>query len=321
MAALEEVFRETMPSEMGFDYFGMSFQEKVASQGVPSSVVFGLSLLAVFLILAAQYESWSLPFSVLLGTPIAVFGAFAALWLRGLDNDVFAQIGLVMLIGLAAKNAILIVEFAKDEYEKGKSVVDAALSAARLRLRPILMTAFAFILGVVPLVTAEGAGAVSRRILGTGVMGGMLAATFIAIFIIPVSFYVVERCAAGGASPRANRRRSPSPPRPRADAGRRASSGSLILRGPGHTVLGRMTWWVWVLVGLGLLGIEVLTPGGFFVLFFGLAALVVGALAGSGCTGRPGSSGCSSRCSSVGSLLLFRRRLARVAARVEATSP
>jgi hydrophobic/amphiphilic exporter-1 (mainly G- bacteria), HAE1 family len=179
----------------------MSYQEKVATQGVPASVVFGLSLLAVFLILAAQYESWSLPFSVLLGTPIAVFGAFAALWLRGLDNDVFAQIGLVMLIGLAAKNAILIVEFAKDEYEEGKSLVDAALGAARLRLRPILMTAFAFILGVLPLVVAEGAGAVSRRILGTGVMGGMLAATFIAIFIIPVSFYVVERWGRGGEKP------------------------------------------------------------------------------------------------------------------------
>jgi HAE1 family hydrophobic/amphiphilic exporter-1 len=179
----------------------MSYQEKVAQQGVPASVVFGLSLVAVFLILAAQYESWSLPFSVLLGTPIAVFGAFAALWLRGLDNDVFAQIGLVMLIGLAAKNAILIVEFAKDEFEQGKSIVDAALGAARLRLRPILMTAFAFILGVVPLVIAEGAGAVSRRILGTGVMGGMLAATFIAIFIIPVSFYVVERWGRGGERP------------------------------------------------------------------------------------------------------------------------
>ena len=159
--------------------------------------MFGLSLLAVFLILAAQYESWSLPFSVLLGTPIAVFGAFAALWLRRLDNDVFAQIGLVMLIGLAAKNAILIVEFAKDEYEKGESIVEASLNAARLRLRPILLTAFAFILGVVPLVRAKGAGAVSRQIFGTGVMGGMLAATFIAIFIIPVSFYVVERLRGG----------------------------------------------------------------------------------------------------------------------------
>jgi HAE1 family hydrophobic/amphiphilic exporter-1 len=197
MAALEEVFHQTMPSEMGFEYYGMSFQEKVAQQGVSPAVIFGLSLLAVFLILAAQYESWSLPFSVLLGTPIAVFGAFAALWLRRLDNDVFAQIGLVMLIGLAAKNAILIIEFARTEYEQGKSIVDAALGGARLRLRPILMTAFAFILGVSPLVVATGAGAVSRRILGTGVMGGMLAATLIAIFIIPVTFYVVERLSGG----------------------------------------------------------------------------------------------------------------------------
>jgi HAE1 family hydrophobic/amphiphilic exporter-1 len=198
MAALEEVFAETQPREMGFDYMGMSYQEQVAAQGVPASVIFGLSLLMVFLILAAQYESWSLPFSVLLGVPIAVFGALAGLWLRGYDNDVYAQIGLVMLIGLAAKNAILIVEFAKDEYENGKSIVDASLAAARLRLRPILMTAFAFILGVVPLVTATGAGAQSRRILGSAVIGGMLTASLIAIFIIPVSFYVVERLAHRG---------------------------------------------------------------------------------------------------------------------------
>jgi len=198
MAALEEVFAATQPKEMGFDYMGMSFQEQVAAQGVPPSVIFGFSLLMVFLILAAQYESWTLPFSVLLGVPIAVFGAYAGLWVRGFNNDVYAQIGLVMLIGLAAKNAILIVEFAKDEYEGGKSVVDAALAAARLRLRPILMTAFAFILGVVPLVTASGAGAQSRRILGTAVIGGMLAASLIAIFIIPVSFYVVERFAQRG---------------------------------------------------------------------------------------------------------------------------
>src|SRR5262249_58955717 len=154
-----------------------------------ASVICGFSLLMVFLILAAQYESWSLPFSVLLGTPIAVFGAFAALWLRAYDNDVYAQIGLVMLIGLAAKNAILIVEFAKDEYEGGKSIVDAALGAARLRLRPILMTAFAFILGVVPLVTATGSGAESRKILGTAAIGGRSAAPLSALFVIPVSVY------------------------------------------------------------------------------------------------------------------------------------
>jgi HAE1 family hydrophobic/amphiphilic exporter-1 len=191
--ALEEVFAQTMPAEMGYEYSGMSFQEQVASQGVPASAIFGLSLLFVFLILAAQYESWSLPFSVLLTTPIAVFGAFLALWLRAFENNVYAQIGLVMLIGLSAKNAILIVEFAKAEVENGKSVIDAALAAARLRLRPILMTAFAFILGVLPLALASGAGAVGRQIMGTAVIGGMLAASVIAIFLIPVSFYVVER--------------------------------------------------------------------------------------------------------------------------------
>jgi HAE1 family hydrophobic/amphiphilic exporter-1 len=198
MKALEEVFAETMPSGMGFDYMGMSFQEKVASEGVPASVIFGFSLLFVFLILAAQYESWGLPFSVLLVTPIAVFGAFGALWLLKLvapqasENDVFTQIGLVMLIGLSAKNAILIVEFAKVEYEGGKSLMDAALAAAQVRLRPILMTAFAFILGVVPLVLATGAGAHGRVLLGLAVFGGMLTSSIIAIFLIPVSFYFVE---------------------------------------------------------------------------------------------------------------------------------
>ena len=193
MKALEDVFQQTMPKEMGFDYFGMSYQEQKAAQGVPPAAIFGLSLLFVFLILAAQYESWSLPFSVLFTTPIAVFGAFAALSLRGMQNNLYAQIGLVMLIGLAAKNAILIVEFAKDEYEKGKPLLEATLSGAKLRLRPILMTAFAFILGTVPLATATGSGAVSRQVLGTTVIGGMLAATFLAIFLIPASFYFVEK--------------------------------------------------------------------------------------------------------------------------------
>ena len=193
--ALEEVFTETMPREMGYDYLGMSFQEKKAEQGVSPAAVFSLSFLFVFLILAALYESWSLPFSVLLGTPIAVLGAFAALATRHMVNNVFAQIGLVMLIGLAAKNAILIVEFARLEYEKGKPLIEAALTGARIRLRPILMTSFAFILGSTPLWFASGAGAVSRRILGTVVIGGMLAATCIAVCLIPVTFYVVEKLA------------------------------------------------------------------------------------------------------------------------------
>jgi HAE1 family hydrophobic/amphiphilic exporter-1 len=199
--ALEEVFAQTMPREMGFDYLGISFQEQKAQQGVSPAAIFGLSLLFVFLILAALYESWSLPFSVLLGTPIAVFGAFAALWLRGMVNNVFAQIGLVMLIGLAAKNAILIVEFARLEYEKGKPLIDAALEGARIRLRPILMTSFAFICGTIPLWTATGAGAVSRRIIGTVVIGGMLAATIIAVCLIPVTFYVIEKLAARAKRP------------------------------------------------------------------------------------------------------------------------
>jgi hydrophobic/amphiphilic exporter-1 (mainly G- bacteria), HAE1 family len=193
IAALQDVFQRTMPSEMGYDYMGMSYQEVKASQGVSPGVVFGLSFFIVFLIMAAQYESWTLPLSVLLGVPIAVFGAFAALYLRRLDNNVYAQIGLVMLIGLSAKNAILIVEFAKMEHESGKALIDAALSGAKMRLRPILMTAFAFILGCVPLWTATGAGAISRQVLGTVVIGGMLAASLLAIFFIPVSFDVVER--------------------------------------------------------------------------------------------------------------------------------
>jgi HAE1 family hydrophobic/amphiphilic exporter-1 len=193
MRALEEVFAQTMSREMGYDYSGMSYQEKVAEEGVPPAAVFGFSLLVVFLLLAAQYESWTLPFGVLLGTPIAVLGAVGALWIGRFELDVFSQIGLVMVIGLAAKNAILIVEFAKEETERGASLVDAALAGARVRLRPILMTAFAFILGVLPLVISTGAGAISRQVLGATVMGGMLAATLVAIFVIPVTFYVSER--------------------------------------------------------------------------------------------------------------------------------
>ena len=205
MKALEETFDRTMPREMGYDYMGMSYQEKRAQEGVPTWAIFGFSLLFVFLILAALYESWTLPFSVLLSTPMAIFGAFAALWLRRwvmglylpayrvqIENDVFSQIGLVMLIGLAAKNSILIVAFAKAEYERGMALADAALEAARLRLRPLLMTSFAFILGCVPLWTASGAGSTARQVMGTAVIGGMVVETFLGRVLVPAIFYVVE---------------------------------------------------------------------------------------------------------------------------------
>jgi HAE1 family hydrophobic/amphiphilic exporter-1 len=190
--ALEEVFKQTMPAGAGFDYSGMSYQEQQAELGIPSWAVFGLSILFVFLILAALYESWTLPFSVLLSTPVAILGGYIALHARLLENDIFATIGLVMLIGLSAKNAILIVEFAKVNYEDGQSISEAALGAARLRFRPIVMTALAFIFGCLPLWTATGAGAASRRILGTVVVGGMFLSTAIGLIFIPVTFSVVE---------------------------------------------------------------------------------------------------------------------------------
>jgi HAE1 family hydrophobic/amphiphilic exporter-1 len=191
MAALEEVAAQNLPKEIGTDWSDLSYQEKKAAG--TTGRIFGLSLIFVFLILAALYESWSLPLSVLLSVPVAVFGGLLGLLLRHYDFDVFGQIGLIVLIGLAAKNAILIVEFAKTELEKGKDLAQAALQGAQLRLRPILMTSFAFILGCVPLWIAQGAGASSRRILGTVVVAGMLAATCLAIFLIPVLFVVVER--------------------------------------------------------------------------------------------------------------------------------
>jgi HAE1 family hydrophobic/amphiphilic exporter-1 len=192
-AALVQVAHDTLPAGMGYDWADLSYQENKASG--TAGMIFALSLLVVFLILAALYESWSLPFSVLLSVPIAIFGAFLGLYLRRFDLDVYAQIGLVMLIGLAAKNAILIVEFARDEMVKGRGLVEAALEGAKLRLRPILMTSFAFILGCVPLAIASGSGAEGRKILGTVVVTGMLAATALAIFLIPLLFVVFERIA------------------------------------------------------------------------------------------------------------------------------
>ncbi len=193
MTAMEQVANEVLPAGFGYAWSDMSFQEKKAEGG--QAMVFGMSFLFVFLILAALYESWSLPFSVLLSVPVAVLGAYGGLLLRHFDNNVFAQIGLVMLIGLTAKNAILIVEFAILEHSKGKELVQAALEGARLRLRPILMTSFAFILGCVPLWTAKGAGAIGRKVLGSSVVAGMSAATVLGVFLVPVLFVVVERIA------------------------------------------------------------------------------------------------------------------------------
>jgi multidrug efflux pump subunit AcrB len=186
IAEIERIAAEVLPPEFSLDWSGASFQEK--RSGGTSVLVLALGALMVFLILAAQYEKWSLPLSVLLALPFGTFGALAAVWLRGLTNDVYFQIGLVTLLGLAAKNAILIVEYAVLKYEEGLSASAAAVEAARLRFRPILMTSLAFILGVVPLAFSSGAGAGARISAGTGVMGGMLAATFLAIFFVPTFF-------------------------------------------------------------------------------------------------------------------------------------
>ncbi len=189
LAALEQVFKDTMPSEMSFAYSSLSYQEKIAPPAGPTLI---LAIVAVFLLLAAMYESWRLPWAVLLGSPLVALGAFFGVWLMGYDNNVYVQIGLVMLIGLAAKNAILIVEFAKAKNEEGLSLEDAAITSARLRFRPILMTAFAFILGVVPLMKASGAGAGAQNVMGTGVFWGMLIATAAGVFLIPGNYTFIE---------------------------------------------------------------------------------------------------------------------------------
>ena len=191
LEALDRVAKDVLiPQGYGIDWSGLSFQERRV--GGQSNLVFVVGLLMVFLVLAAQFESWVVPFAVILAVPFGIFGALSAVWIRGFENDIYFQIGLVTLIGLTAKNAILIVEFANARYEAGRPLIDAAIEAARLRFRPIIMTSMAFILGMVPLVVARGAGAASRQSIGTGVMGGMLAATFLAIFFVPL-FYVLLR--------------------------------------------------------------------------------------------------------------------------------
>jgi HAE1 family hydrophobic/amphiphilic exporter-1 len=211
LAALEAVFAATMPAEMGFAYSSMSYQEKTAPPAGPTML---MAIVCVFLLLAALYESWRLPWAVLLGSPLVALGAFFGVWLAGYENNVYVQIGLIMLIGLAAKNAILIVEFAKAKHEEGMSVADAALESAKLRFRPILMTAFAFILGVVPLMRASGAGAGAQNVMGTAVFWGMLVATFLGVVLVPGNYVFVESLGRRKAKAKTPPPPPPSPPAP-----------------------------------------------------------------------------------------------------------
>ncbi|HSE41629.1 MAG TPA: multidrug efflux RND transporter permease subunit [Acidobacteriota bacterium] len=208
LAALEDVFNKTMPKEMGFAYNQLSYQEKVAPPATPTFI---LAIVFVFLLLAALYESWSLPWAVLLGSPLVALGAFFGVWLAGYDNNVYVQIGLIMLIGLAAKNAILIVEFAKAKHEEGMGIQEAALESARLRFRPILMTAFAFIMGVIPLMLASGSGSGAQNVMGTAVFWGMLIATALGVFLIPGNFAFVQSI---GAKKRKTTLPTTEPPKP-----------------------------------------------------------------------------------------------------------
>ena len=194
--ALKEVAAQTLPAGYGYEFSGLSREEILS--GSKTVYIFALSIIFVFLFLAALYESWSVPFSVLLAVPIGAFGAIAVLtFLPKLSNNVYAQIGLITLIGLSAKNAILIVEFAKERVDKGMDLITAAVEAAKLRLRPIIMTSMAFLLGILPLVFSSGAGAEARKTMGWTVLGGMFTATFLAIFIVPVLYVVITRLAYG----------------------------------------------------------------------------------------------------------------------------
>jgi multidrug efflux pump len=190
MAAMQEVAKQ-LPPGFGFEWSGTSYEESLS--GSQAGFLFGLSLVAVFLCLAALYESWSVPFAVVLVVPIGILGALLAVMLRGMPNDVYFKVGLIVIIGLSTKNAILIIEFARHLQDQGKNLIDSTLEACRLRFRPILMTSIAFILGVLPLAISTGAGANGRRAIGTGVMGGMITATVLAVFLIPVFFVVVRR--------------------------------------------------------------------------------------------------------------------------------
>src|SRR4051812_30116287 len=188
---MEEMAARKLPPSMGYDWTGMSFQEKRV--GGQAAFVFALAVLMVYLVLAAQYESWTLPAAVILVVPLALLGTVIAVSVRGMDNNIYTQIGVVLIIALASKNAILIVEFARELRAQGRSILDAAVEASRQRFRPILMTSFAFILGIWPLVNATGAGAASRRSLGTAVFGGMIAATVLAVFFVPVFYVLMQR--------------------------------------------------------------------------------------------------------------------------------
>jgi multidrug efflux pump len=190
MAAMEQVAAK-LPPGFGFEWSGTSFEERLS--GSQAGFLFALSVIAVFLCLAALYESWSIPFAVLLVVPIGVFGALMAVWMRELPNDVYFKVGLIVIIGLSSKNAILIIEFARELQDQGLGLIESTLEACRRRFRPILMTSIAFTLGVLPLAISTGAGANGRHAIGTGVMGGMIAATVIAVFLIPVFFVVIRR--------------------------------------------------------------------------------------------------------------------------------